>query len=73
MKVDISPNFPPSSSCTAAAEFGDGFRGRGRSMAIWSKRVIMAAPIVEEEAGGTLYYCGTPPATAAHQRTTALR
>ena len=27
MSVDISPNLPPSSSCTAAAEFGEGFFG----------------------------------------------
>src|SRR5688500_4019004 len=48
MNVDISPNFPPNSSWTAAAEFGEGLFGRGRSMTIWSKRVIMLAPRVEE-------------------------
>lgn len=29
MTVDISANLPPSSSCTGAAEFGEGFHVRG--------------------------------------------
>src|SRR5688572_8338833 len=41
MKVDISPNFPPSSSCTAAAELGEGLSGWGSSVWSLSNRVIM--------------------------------
>src|SRR5688500_4432017 len=50
MKVDISPNFPPRSSCTAAAEFGEGLFGCGRSSASLSKRVIIVAPGRRERA-----------------------
>src|SRR5687768_16397296 len=50
MNVDISPNLPPSNSCTAAAEFGEGFRGRGSSSWSLSKRVIMCVTRDEESA-----------------------
>ena len=40
MKVDISPNFPPNNSWTAAAELGDGLFGWGSSVWSLSKRVI---------------------------------
>src|SRR5688572_1751691 len=49
MNVDISPNLPPSSSWTAAAEFGEGLFGCGRSSASLSNRVIIAAPGLKEK------------------------
>ena len=45
MKVDISPNFPPRSSWTAAAELGDGWSGCGSSVCSLSKRVIMVGTL----------------------------
>ena len=43
--MDISPNLPPSSSCTAEAEFGDGCLGMGSSMARRSiRRIIVISP-----------------------------
>jgi hypothetical protein len=42
MRVDISPNFPPSSSWTAAAEFGLGAFGFGMSSGSRSTRMIIS-------------------------------
>ena len=40
MKVDISPNFPPRSSCTAEAPIGSGSDGGGSSACSRSMRMI---------------------------------
>src|SRR3954451_9708495 len=45
MKVDISPNFPPSSSCTADAPCGSGSDGGGISVCSRSIRRIMRGPL----------------------------
>src|SRR4051794_12043121 len=44
MNVDISPNFPPMSSCTAAAPLGSGSVGGGSSTPSRSMRWIMWGP-----------------------------
>ena len=44
MNVDISPNLPPSSSCTAAAPTGSGSDGGGSSACRRSMRRIMWSP-----------------------------
>src|SRR4051812_37829470 len=44
MNVDISPNLPPMSSCTAAAPLGSGSDGGGSSTPSRSMRWIMRGP-----------------------------
>src|SRR3954447_20235265 len=44
MKVDISPNLPPSSSWTTAAPAGSGLEGGGSSVWMRSMRRIMVVP-----------------------------
>src|SRR5918912_614755 len=45
MKVDISPNLPPISSCTAAAPSGSGSDGGGSSVPHRSRRRIIATSL----------------------------
>src|SRR4051812_24109124 len=48
MKVDISPNLPPSSSWTTAAPAGSGLEGGGSSVWMRSMRKIMVVPWIVE-------------------------
>src|SRR6185436_16167129 len=47
MNVDISPNLPPRSSCTAAAPTGSGSDGGGSSVSSRSMRMIIVSPSMD--------------------------
>src|ERR1700742_1163160 len=55
MKVDISPNFPPSSSWTIEAPFGSGSLGGGISACRRSSRMIIGSPLVGGATGRRWY------------------
>src|SRR4051812_42836120 len=77
MKVDISPNLPPSRGCTAAAESGEASPGLGNWMGILSCRSITGGLLVEVGRSGAAADANAGPArgrqgvSAAGPRATA--